>query len=100
MPDAPVCAPARRWASRGTRSTSAGSAPLSAGTRDRRSTAVTGIQATGRATALVVRVTIEGGEPFAGSMSIDEGVHELAFSGWLGFVETLSLLRRRAESER
>lgn len=100
MPDAPVCAPARRWAGCGTGSTSAASAPLGAGARDRRSTAVTGIQATDGATALVVRLTIEGGEPFAGSMSIDDGGHELAFSGWLGFVETLSLLRRRAEGER
>jgi hypothetical protein len=59
---------------------------------------VNGVNDTERASALVVRLTIEGGEPFAGSMSTDNGDHELAFSGWLGLVETLSLLRRRAES--
>lgn len=49
---------------------------------------------------LVVRVSIEDGEPLLGSVSADDGLHELAFSGWLGLIETLSLLRRRAGNER
>ncbi len=57
---------------------------------------MTGTEDTGSAAALVVRLTIEEGEPFAGSVSTEDGAHELAFSGWLGLVETLTLLRRRA----
>lgn len=57
--------------------------------------AVTGSEDTGAAAALVVRLTIEDGEPFAGSVSTEDGTYELAFSGWLGLVETLTLLRRR-----
>jgi hypothetical protein len=50
----------------------------------------------GQAGTLVVRLVIEDAEPLAGSVRTEDGAHELAFSGWLGLVETLSLLRLRA----
>ena len=56
---------------------------------------VTGVGDAEPVAPLVVRLTIEDGEPIAGSASTDDGAHELAFSGWLGLVETLTLLRRR-----
>jgi hypothetical protein len=59
----------------------------------------TGVSGAGPAT-LVLRLSIEDGEPLAGSVSADDGTCELAFSGWLGLVETLSLMRRRAKTAR
>ncbi len=61
-----------------------------------RARAVTGVEDTKPAAPLVLRLTIEDCEPLAGSLSTEDGVHELAFTGWLGLVETLTLLRRRA----
>lgn len=46
--------------------------------------------------SLVVIVTIEPGEPFAGSLTIDPGGPGLAFTGWLGFIEAIDVLRRRS----
>ena len=44
--------------------------------------------------SLVVIVTIEAGEPFAGVLTTDPGVPGFAFSGWIGFMETIEMLRR------
>jgi hypothetical protein len=46
--------------------------------------------------ALTVHLTIEPGDDLSGSASSDAGGPPIAFSGWLGLVETLNLLRRRA----
>ena len=46
--------------------------------------------------ALVVIVTIESGEPLTGSMTVDPNQPGLAFSGWIGFIETIHVLRRRS----
>lgn len=46
--------------------------------------------------SLIVIVTIEPGEPFAGSLKTDLGEPGLAFSGWLGFIEAIDVLRRRS----
>lgn len=46
---------------------------------------------------LVVIVTIESGEPFAGSVSAALGEPELVFHGWIGFVEAIETLRRRSD---
>jgi hypothetical protein len=48
---------------------------------------------------LVLVVTIESGDVFAGTLTTEPGEPGLAFSGWLGFVEAIDVLRRRA-SER
>lgn len=47
-----------------------------------------------------MRLTIEGGDPLAGSVSTEDGATELAFTGWLGLVETLCLVRQQAEEAR
>ena len=44
--------------------------------------------------SVVVHVTFEPGEPIAGSATTDVESPGLAFSGWLGFVEVLDVLRR------
>ena len=46
--------------------------------------------------ALIVVVTIEPGDPFAGSLTTDPDGPGLAFSGWLGFIEAMEVLRRRS----
>ena len=43
-----------------------------------------------------MHVTIEPGEAFSGSVFTDAEEPTIAFSGWLGLVEALNLLRRRA----
>lgn len=45
---------------------------------------------------LTVHVTIEPGEALSGSVYTDAEEPTIAFSGWLGLVEALNLLRRRA----
>jgi hypothetical protein len=45
---------------------------------------------------LTVHVTIEPGESLSGSVVADAGDETIAFSGWLGLVEAINLLRRRA----
>ena len=44
--------------------------------------------------SLVVIVTIEAGEPFAGVLTTDPGEPGFAFSGWIGFMEAIEMLRR------
>ena len=43
---------------------------------------------------LVVIVTIEPGESFAGVLTTDPEEPGFAFSGWIGFMETIEMLRR------
>ncbi len=45
---------------------------------------------------LTVHVTIEPGESLSGSVVADPTDQAIAFSGWLGLVEAINLLRRRA----
>jgi hypothetical protein len=45
---------------------------------------------------IVVRLTIEVADPLAGSVRVEGGSHELAFTGWLGLVETLNVVCSRA----
>jgi hypothetical protein len=45
---------------------------------------------------LTVHVTIEPGESLSGSVVADPADQAIAFSGWLGLVEAINLLRRRA----
>jgi hypothetical protein len=45
---------------------------------------------------LTVHVTIEPGEGLSGSVAADSSDKSIVFSGWLGLVETINLLRRRA----
>ncbi len=45
---------------------------------------------------LTVHVTIEPGEGLSGSVAADTSDKSIAFSGWLGLVEAINLLRRRA----
>jgi len=45
---------------------------------------------------LVLRLTLEPGEPLAGSLADSTGEGALAFSGWLGLLEALEVLRSRA----
>ena len=45
---------------------------------------------------MTVHVTIEPGEGLSGSAVAHMGDEVLAFSGWLGLVEAINLLRRRA----
>ena len=44
---------------------------------------------------VVVTVTIEAGEPFAGTLNVDPDEPALVFHGWLGFMEAIDVLRRR-----
>ncbi len=44
---------------------------------------------------VVVTVTIEAGEPFAGTLRVDPDEPGLVFSGWLGFMEAIDVMRRR-----
>jgi hypothetical protein len=44
---------------------------------------------------LTVHLTIEPGEGLSGSAVVDKDAEAIAFSGWLGLVETINLLRRR-----
>ncbi len=46
---------------------------------------------------LVLRLTLEPGEPVAASITTDADRREMAFSGWLGLIEVLDMLRRRAD---
>jgi hypothetical protein len=48
---------------------------------------------------VLVHLTLEPGEVLTGSASSGNGGQELAFSGWLGLLEVLDVLRRRAASE-
>jgi hypothetical protein len=48
---------------------------------------------------VLVRLTLEPGEALAGSAGIGNGGQEIAFSGWLGLLEVLDVLRRRAAPE-
>ncbi len=52
----------------------------------------------GNDTRLLILMSIEPGEPIAGSMAVDGVEREMAFSGWLGLVEVLTVLRRRSQS--
>lgn len=45
---------------------------------------------------LIVVVTIEAGDSFAGSLRTDPDRPGLAFSGWLSFIEAIEVLRRRS----
>ncbi len=45
---------------------------------------------------LTVPVTIEPGQGLSGSVVASTGDEALAFSGWLGLVEAINLLRQRA----
>jgi hypothetical protein len=45
---------------------------------------------------LTVHVTIEPGDDLSGCLVADPGKEALAFSGWLGLIEAINLLRRRA----
>ena len=45
---------------------------------------------------LTVHVTIEPGEGLSGSVLADQSDESIAFSGWLGLVEAINLLRGRA----
>ncbi len=45
---------------------------------------------------LTVHVTIEPGESLSGSVVADPTDQAIAFSGWLGLVEAINLLRRQA----
>ena len=44
---------------------------------------------------VVVTVTIEAGEPFAGTLRVEPDEPGLVFSGWLGFMEAIEVLKRR-----
>ncbi|MHB1889894.1 MAG: hypothetical protein ACYCUF_03305 [Acidimicrobiales bacterium] len=46
--------------------------------------------------ALVLQVTIEPGEPLAGSVRGGPAGQDLAFTGWIGLAEALDVVRRRA----
>ncbi len=48
-----------------------------------------------REARLTVRLDIEPGEPFAGTLSLDPDAPGVAFEGWIGFMEALDVLRRR-----
>ena len=43
---------------------------------------------------LVVQLTIEPGEPLAGSATVEGTDRHFVFSGWLGLVELLTVFRR------
>ena len=47
---------------------------------------------------LVLTVRIDAGEGFAGSIGSRSSDVELAFSGWVGFIEAIEVLRARARS--
>ncbi len=47
---------------------------------------------------LVLTVMIDVGEGFAGSIGSGSADAELAFSGWVGFIEAIEVLRARARS--
>jgi hypothetical protein len=47
-------------------------------------------------TRLTVHVTIEPGEGLSGSVAADTSDKSIAFSGCLGLVEAINLLRRRS----
>jgi hypothetical protein len=48
-----------------------------------------------RGSRLTVHLTIEPGEGLSGSAVADKDAEAIAFSGWLGLVEAINLLRRR-----
>ena len=48
---------------------------------------------------LTVQVTMEPGNELAGSVAAGEGEAPIAFFGWLGLIEALQLVRRRAGLE-
>lgn len=48
---------------------------------------------------VLVHLTLEPGDALAGSASTGNGAQEIAFSGWLGLLEVLDVLRRRATPE-
>ena len=48
---------------------------------------------------LTVHVTMDPGEDLAGSVCAGDGEKSIAFFGWLGLIEALQLLRRRAGLE-
>lgn len=45
---------------------------------------------------LVVHLNLEPGEQLVGSAGTDTTDHDLAFSGWLGLAEVITVLRERA----
>lgn len=51
---------------------------------------------TQREDPIVVRLTIDVADPLAGSVRVEGGARELAFTGWLGLVETLSFVCSQA----
>jgi len=45
---------------------------------------------------VTVHVTMEPGEELAGSIATGDNKQSIAFSGWLGLIEALELVRRRS----
>lgn len=45
---------------------------------------------------LTVHIELDLGQDMAGTMHGDSDEHDMAFDGWIGFMEALQVLRRRA----